>query len=107
MAVWTITDAAKHVGHEVKLVVYGNLPMPVGTGIECIICGEVLVSFEDVEMLTGRRLPEPKPQEQDVDENDICPECDGSGYFDDHGDPPVVCVLCGGSGVTPKERRNV
>lgn len=97
MAVWTIESAAKHVGHEVKLVVYGNLPMPVDTTVECIVCGEVLVSFEDLEMLQGRRTPELKQAEQ-VDENDACPECDGSGYFDDHGDPPVVCVVCGGSG---------
>lgn len=107
MAVWTIADAAKHVGHEVKLVIYGNLPMPVDTTVECIVCGEVLVSFEDVEMLTGRRPPELSSRDKTVDENDVCPECNGNGYFDDHGDPPVVCTVCGGNGILPEELRNV
>ena len=42
-------DLKAHVGHAIVCVAYGDVEDPVDVTIECIDCGEVLVSFNEPE----------------------------------------------------------
>ncbi len=53
MSVRTREEAFEHYGHDVVLAAYfdrsGHMARPISVTIECNVCGEVLVAFEDLE----------------------------------------------------------
>ena len=53
MAIWNRHDARVHLDHNIKMFLCGPYYQPTDITIECLDCGEVLVSFEDLENLDG------------------------------------------------------
>ena len=43
-------DLKKHIGHDIELAYYGELPEPDNIAIECLTCMEVLIDFDHPEI---------------------------------------------------------
>lgn len=85
MAVSSFSDLEAHVGHEVKVVRYGNraLRLNENVAVECVECHEILIDYDYEDELHAQRGKHLLQRMSDVGENDI---------FDD-GTKDIVMTL--------------